>query len=275
MSIVTISRFTMSGGTRLADRLSQRLGIPSISREVITQVANRFDLSEELVWEKLERAKGQSPERNLYLAALQLALAERAQQGPFVYHGLAGHFLLKGIPRILKVGIVAPLEMRAETLMKQKGISLDEAKKSIQRWDEKRSKWVRFLYNVEWLDPSLYDLVVNVASIGEESACELIACELNREEFRELPGQHQLIDDFVLASKVKVLLAVNDRTKGLELEVKAEEQGIRITGRVPTGSLFYRGGKKTTRNDIIRIAKTEPEVRKVTVDLEGSAVPVD
>ena len=276
MTIITISRFTMSGGERLAKCLSEKLGIPAISREVITQVADQFDISEALLWDKLEKTKHGAPaERSLYLAAVQLALAERAREGPFVYHGLAGHFLLKGIPQILKVGIVAPLKMRAERLMKEKDISLDEAVRSIQRWDERRSRWVRFLYDVDWLDPSLYDLVINIANIGTESACELVICALDQKEFKELPEKQRSIDDFVLASRVKAQLALNERTRGLDLEVRVAEQVVKITGRVLTGGIFHWGGKESTRNDLIEVAKTVPGVQKVLVDLDERAVPLD
>lgn len=37
-----------------------------------------------------------------------------------------------------------------------------------------RRKWVRFLYRVDWLDPSLYDMVINIGSIGVQSACDLV-----------------------------------------------------------------------------------------------------
>ena len=266
----------MSGGERLAKCLSEKLGIPAISREVITQVADQFDISEALLWEKLEKTKHGAPaERSLYLAAVQLALAERAREGPFVYHGLAGHFLLKGIPQILKVGIVAPLKMRAERLMKEKDISLDEAVRSIQRWDERRSRWVRFLYDVDWLDPSLYDLVINIANIGTESACELVICALDQKEFKELPEKQRSIDDFVLASRVKAQLALNERTRGLDLEVRVSEQVVKITGRVLTGGIFHWGGKESTRNDLVEVAKTVPGVQKVLVDLDERAVPLD
>jgi cytidylate kinase len=279
MTIIAISRFTGSGGERLAKCLSEELSIPAVSREVITQVANQFGITEAVLWQQLEKTKGlfsgPSPERRLYLAALQLVLAKKAQEGPFVYHGLAGHFLLKGIPQILKVGIVAPLEYRARKLMEQKNISLEEAIRSTQRWDERRSNWVRFLYNVEWLDPSLYDLVINIAHLSVESACRVVMCALKQEEFGELPETQGRINDFVLASTVKFLLATDERTKGLELEVEAKKGVVRITGRIPTSGIFSWQGKESTRNDLYEVAKTAQGVQKLLVSLEGTAIPLE
>jgi cytidylate kinase len=275
MTIVTISRFTMTGGRELAECVAERLGIPSLSREVIAHVADQFGISEEVLWEKLSQTRQGVQERYLYLCALQLFLAERAQKGPFVYHGLAGHFLMRGIPQILKVGIVAPLKQRAETFMKRKNVGFEEAVRSVERWDEMRRKWVRFLYRVDWLDPSLYDMVINIGSIGVQSACDLVIFTMDREEFKELPERQRMIDDFALAAKVQLQLALHDRTKGLELKVRAERQAVTIRGRVLTSGIFRSGGRETTRNDIIEVASHVSGVRSVSVDLEETTVPLE
>lgn len=278
MPIITISRFTMSGGETLAKCLSEKLGIPAVSREVLAQVAGQFGLSESLLREQLEKTKGltygPSPERRLYLSALQLALAERAQQGSFIYHGHAGHLLLKGIPQILKVGIVAPLPFRAQKLMKQENVSWEEAMRSIRQMDEARIKWVRFLYDVEWLDPSLYDLVINIACVSLETACELIVCALRQEQFKESAEYKHLVEDFLLASRVKLQLAAHERTQGLELEVQAGKGVVKINGRILTGGVFHRG-KQTTRNDLVEVAQNVAGVQKVLIDLEEFAVPLE
>jgi cytidylate kinase len=278
MTVVTISRFTMSGGETLARCLAERLGIPSLSREVLKEVASRFGITESLLREQLEKTQGlihgPSPERRVYLAALQLALAEKAQQGPFIYHGHAGHLLLKGLPQILKVGIVAPLQSRAEKLMKRENLTFEEAVKSIKQMDEGRVKWVRFLYDVEWLDPSMYDLVINVGYLSQETACELILCTLKQEQFQEKPENQGLLEDFVLASRVKVQLATHERTKGLDLEVEAEKGTVKIRGKIMTGGFFPRG-KQTTKNDLIEVTQKTPGVKKVMIGLEEFAVPLE
>ena len=278
MTIVTISRFTHSGGDTLAGCLAERLGIPSISREVLKEVAAQFGITESLLKEQLEKTQGfihgPSPERRVYLAALQLALAEKALQGPFIYHGHAGQLLLKGVPQILKVGIVASLQSRARKLAEKEKISLEEAKKSIEQSDEARIKWVRFLYDVYWLDPSLYDLVINIEFIGLDTACDLIAFTLGQEQFKEKPENQALVEDFVLASRVKFQLALHERTKGLELEVEAQKGVLKISGKIVTGGFFSRG-RKTTNNDIVEVAQKVPGVKQVLIGLEEFSVPLE
>jgi cytidylate kinase len=275
MAIITISRGTMSGGESLAKCLSDRLGVPAISQEILQDAARRFGISQALLVEQLEKTKGivrgLSPERRLYLTAIQLALAERASKGPFVYHGHAGHLLMKGVPGILKVRVIAPMKRRAEKLMGTQNLSYDEAKKTIEKLDEGRIKWTRFLYDVDWRDPSLYDLVINLDAIQIEIACEIVLCTLDQPDFKQSQDSQALIEDFLLASQVKAELATNQRTKGLELEVSADQGSITITGTFETGGIFH-GGRHRMKNVLIEVAQKVPGVKKVSIAVEG--VPV-
>lgn len=278
MAIITISRGTMSGGESLAKCLSERLHIPAVSQEILQEASNRFGISQSLLLQQLEKTKGlipgPSPERGLYLAAIQLALAERAQKGSFVYHGHAGHLLLKGIPQVLKVRVIAPLYRRAQKLAETQKISFEEAKKTIEKMDEGRIKWTRFLYNVDWRDPSLYDLVLNLDAITMEMACEMIVCTLNRPEFQESPESRSIIEDFLLASRVKAALSGHDLTKGLELEVSAEKGIIAITGSFQTGGIFS-SGKRRIKNDLIEVAQQVEGVKKVRIGVEDIPVALE
>jgi cytidylate kinase len=278
MAIITISRGTMSGGEALAKCLSDALKIPAVSAEILEEASRRFGISQTLLQQQLEKTKGlirgPSPERSLYLTAIQLALAERACKGPFVYYGHAGHLLMKGVPRVLKVRVIAPLDQRSRKLAEDKKIPLEEAKKIIEKMEEGRTKWTRFLYGVDWRDPSLYDLVINLDAISLESACQVIICTLNQEEFLESPESKIIIEDFLLASRVKAELANNDRTKGLELEVGAEKGVIKITGSFETGGIFH-SGKHRIKNDLIEVARQVPGVKEVNIGLADIAVALE
>jgi cytidylate kinase len=278
MAIITISRGTMSGGEALANCLSERLGVPAVSLEILQEASKRFGISQPLLLQQLEKTKGlvhgPSPERGLYLAAIQLALAERAAKGSFVYHGHAGHFLLKGVPQVLKVRVIAPLIRRAQKMAETQHISFEEAKKTIEKMDEGRIKWTRFLYDVDWRDPSLYDLVVNVDAITMENACEMIVCALNQPGFQESPESQAILEDFLLASRVKAALASHERTKGLELEVKAARGIIEITGSFQTGGIFS-SGKHRIRNDLVEVARQVEGIKEVRIGVEDIPVALE
>ncbi len=278
MAIITISRGTMSGGEALAKCLSEKLGVPAVSQEILQDAAGRFGISQALLLQQLEKSKGlipgPSPERGLFLAAIQLALAEKADQGPFVYYGHAGHLLLKGVPQVLKVRVIAPLARRAQKLAENQKMSFEEATKRIEKMDESRIKWTRFLYNVDWRDPSLYDLVINLDAIPIETACEIIVCVLNQAAFKESPASQARVADFLLASQVKAALATNDLTKGLELEVSAEGGSLTINGRFETGGIFP-GGRHRIKNTLFEVAQKVPGVTEVVIGVEGIPVVLE
>jgi cytidylate kinase len=278
MAIITISRGTMSGGESLAKCLSERLSIPAVSQETLQEAFDHLGISRDLLLQQSEKTRGlisgSSSERTIYLAAIQLALAERAQKGPFVYYGHAGHLLIKGVPQVLKVRVIAPLDQRARRHAETQKISFDEAKKAIEKMDESRIKWLRFLYGVDWRDPSLYDLVVNLDLLGSESACAVIISALNQKEFVESTGYKYIIEDFLLASRVKAELAASDRTKGLELDVSCEQGEVTIFSRIETGGIF-RSGRHQIRNELIEVAKQVPGVKKVLIGVEDIPVVLE
>jgi cytidylate kinase len=278
MPIITISRGTRSGGEALANSLSEKLGISAISREILKEASLQFGVSEAALNQQLEKTKGlvhgPSPERTLYMAAIQLVLAEHAEQGSFIYHGHAGHFLLRGIPHLLNVRIIAPLKYRAQNLMKLRNISFQEAAKMIERMDEDRIKWTRFLYNVDWRDPALYHLVINLEYMSLDTASEIIISTLNQPEFRDTVETQKMVKDFALATRVKVRLATHDRTKGLDLEVGARDGKIKITGSFLTSGIFARG-KHTIKDDLRRVTKEVNGVKEVEIVVKDVAVPLE
>jgi cytidylate kinase len=178
--IITISRGTLSGGRRTAECLAETLGYPCIGREILQEAARRIGVPVEDLSEKLEAPPSLfarlTQERKRYLLAVQTALAEYSAAGDLVYHGLAGQFLLKDLPGVLAVRLVAPLDMRVETLTSSHHrMTRNAAEDFIQNVDDERRRWVKLMYEVDVEDASLYDLTVNLEFISLETACVVIA----------------------------------------------------------------------------------------------------
>ena len=71
---------------------------------------------------------------------------EFALKGNVVHHALAGHFLLEGVPNVLRVMISATLSERVNEIMKQEKVSRKEAIKTIEKFDKEREKWAMYFY---------------------------------------------------------------------------------------------------------------------------------
>ncbi|NIN73196.1 MAG: hypothetical protein GTO46_14970 [Gemmatimonadetes bacterium] len=179
MPIITISRGTLSGGRAVAECLADALGYPCVGREILQEAARKLGAAEEDLSGKLEAPPSRwarlTQERKTYLLAVQTALAEHCTTGKLVYHGLAGQFLLRELPGVLAVRLIAPLEMRVRALRDaHHRMTRKAAEEFIHDVDEDRRRWVKLMYHADVEDPSLYDLTINLQSISLETACEII-----------------------------------------------------------------------------------------------------
>jgi cytidylate kinase len=210
MSIITISRGSYSRGKEVAEKLAQALGYECLSRDILLEASERYNIPEI----KLIRAIHDAPSilerftysKEQYVAYIRAALLRHVQKDNIVYHGLAGHFLLQGIPHVLRVRILADLEDRIQEEMKRENISADEARRILLKDDEERRRWSLKLFGIDTTDPSLYDLVIHIKWISVEDAVEIIRCALARPCFQSTPEAQKLLDEMSLAAQVQVAL---------------------------------------------------------------------
>lgn len=180
MAIITVSRGTKSGGEAVARCLATRLGYPCVAQEVLQDAADALAITEARLRQQLTTPPGPlevaSRQRHLYVAALKAALAERCLAGDLVYHGLNGQFLLRHLPGVLRVRLVAPLALRVQAVLRNHEHTTHEAaERYVQKVDRDRRRWVRFMYGADVTDTSLYELTVNLETITLETACVMIA----------------------------------------------------------------------------------------------------
>ena len=236
MSVITISRGSFSGGKMLAECLSQVLGYRCVDREVIVERAAAHGVSQEELRDALQKPptflERIQHKKYLYLVLIQAALIEEVRTGKAVYHGNAGHLLLKGGPHILRVRIIAPMELRLKMAQDRLKLSRAEALEYIARIDQDRRKWTQYLYGVDWGDACNYDIVLNLESMDISGACQAIATLARQRCFEFTPACQAAMDDLALASRVRTELALNDATSHLEVEVVAKEHAVRIIGSV-------------------------------------------
>jgi cytidylate kinase len=261
MSVITISRGSFSGGKILAECLSRRLGYRCIDRDIIVERAAAFGVTQEELRDALEKPPGFldrfKHKRYLYLALIQAALAEEVRTGKAIYHGLAGHLLLKRGHPILRTRIIAPLEFRAQMVQDRLKYSRRDAIAYIEKVDAERRRWTQFLYGVDWGDPTLYDIVLNLEFIEIEEACRIISSIVIERRFEFTPESQRRMDDLALGSRVRADLAINRSTSDLELEVEANEGAIAIKGKVATMSQI---------DEVKRVASVVSGVTSLNID---------
>jgi cytidylate kinase len=214
MAIITISRGSYSKGREVAEKVAERLGYRLTSRDVLLDASDRFNVPEI----KLKNAIHDAPSifnrfthfKECYLAYIQSALADQAQDDNLVYHGLAGHLLLKDVPHVIKVRIISDLAARVETEMQREGISENEARRRVRADDEERRKWTQHLFNADPWDASLYDLVIHIQTLKVADAVGYIVHAAGLPCFKTSKDGQRKMDDLALACRVKVNLIKGD-----------------------------------------------------------------
>ena len=253
MAVITISRGSYSKGKEVAEKAAARLGYRCLSREVILDASENYHIPEI----KMRKAIHDAPSvlerfghgKARFITYYQSALARDVQKGNVVYHGLAGHLLLKGIPHVLKVRIVADLNGRVRDEMERERIPKQEALSLILKDDQERRKWTQSLYGMDPWDSSLYDLVLHIHKLTVADAVDFICRAADLPQFRTTKESQRKMDDLALASQIKAAL-VHDYP---DISVTAEYGNI----------LIY------TKADDRLSHKLEEKAKSLSRDIEG------
>jgi cytidylate kinase len=207
MPIITISRGSYSRGKEVAEKLAQKLGYTCISRDILLEASEQFNIPEI----KLIRAIHDAPSilerfthgKERYVAYIRSTLLKHVQKDNVVYHGLAGHYFLLGISHVIKVRIMADLEDRVQEEMRREKISAEEARNILKKDDDERRRWGIQLYGVDTWDPMLYDIVLHVKSLTVDDAVDLISKATQLPHFQATPESQRLMDEMAQAAAVE------------------------------------------------------------------------
>jgi cytidylate kinase len=249
MCVITVSRGAFSGGVSLAKTVAQRLGYRCIGCDVIVERAASHGVRQAELRAALERPprvldrfgsrrEHFSHRRYVLLALLAEALAEEVCEGSAVYHGLAGHILLDGLPGLLRTRVVAPMDARILAAQERLKISRTEAIRRINKADSRRKAWTRFLNNANWGQASLFDLVLNLEYISRDEACGLIVAMARQRRLHLTEIHRQAIRDVVLARRVRARLALDPQTSAADVGVAACQGRVVINCNAPAAADF-------------------------------------
>jgi cytidylate kinase len=263
MSIVTIAHAAYSGGGTIAERVASLLNYRSLDREVLIEASQRYGIPEAKYTEVLE-TEGHWWERwresvRLYRITLQAAMCEVAAGDDMVYYGRAGQQLLPGIPHVLKVLIVAPLDYRVEQVRAQKPMDAESARQYVRELDRVRSRRFRAVFNDDWQNPVGHDLVINSGRFGAQVAASVIADTLRRPEFQPTKESIKAFQDLATTARVQAALITSPKTRNVVLNVKSDGGVVNISGILADPDL---------EKEIVRIAKGVTAVSEVITDIE-------
>ena len=239
MPIVTIAHETGSGGPDIGMALAERLGYRYVDREMLSQAAKQYGVVEDKL-EKLDETKPSLFERfdvetRQYITVLQSGLLDVAEHDNVVINSRGGQILLRGISHVLRVRVIAPFDIRVKRVVKKmeaQGENVDQrtTAEMVRRSDNEKSGRIRYLYDVDWNDPALYDLVINTEKLTVSAAVDLIHGVVRRPELVATEASRQMVGDRALASRVRAALAAHPETRKYRINVEADHAVIQLEG---------------------------------------------
>ena len=261
MSIITISRGSYSRGKEVAEKLALALNYECISREIILEASEHFNIPEL----KLIRAIHDAPTildrftsgKERFIAFFRATLLTHLQRDNVVFHGLASHFFLQQFPHVLKVRISANLEDRVREEMIRENIPADEARLVLVNDDAERRKWGLQIFGQDPWNAQLYDMILHIGNLNVDQAVAIILCALEQACFKSTPESRRLLDDKALAARVEASLV----KVFPKVMVDAGDGEVFVNVR---GSL---ADKKNITERVVRLAETVDGVKNILVNI--------
>jgi len=234
MTVLLISRGSMSGGQIIARCLAHRAGFTCLTREDLFAAVNNHGEIATKVMASIEKATRDyqrfSELRRPYKILMRLALLEYARRGNLAYFGYCGHLLVEGISHFIKVRLVAPVDLRVKTTMERLRCNKEEALDFIHRVDEERASWARFVYGKNLCDPALYDVCINMGRLSFDGVCSLLNLITQEKEYQPTEESLAALENLYLATMVEAALVVEPKTFAFELGATASNGKVLLEG---------------------------------------------
>ena len=198
MAVITISRQFGAGGKTLGKRVADEFGYTFADSEIIKMVAEMANVSTNFV-ETVEKEAGGKFSRliskmvskplvervlkdergyideEIYLDYLVLIIAQMADDGNVVILGRGSQYILGDHPDAFHVLLINELDQRIQFMETHYDLKRSRAEQVVNNEDKRRIQLYRKLGKVDYDNPSLYHLVLNMGRITLPDAAKMIS----------------------------------------------------------------------------------------------------
>ena len=178
MAIVTISRELAALGDETAHELAKILNYRFIDKHVLEERIKGYGV-ESHKFEKYDEKKPSfwdslSQDRDDYLHYLKTAVLTEAGEGNCVFIGRGANIMLKNVPGVLSVFLVAPMDIRVERVKSYFHCYDKRARQVVEQSDHDRTGFHRYFFDTDWKDPGNYHLSLNTGHLHPVVCAEII-----------------------------------------------------------------------------------------------------
>lgn len=183
--VVTISREAGCNGHAVAEMLSDRFGLALYDSKLIQMIARDKEVTDRVVSTLDEKGHtqmmgwigetlmGSKLSYIAYFKSLKRVLFTIVTHGNAVIVGRGGNLLVPRDKRIA-IRLVAPLDMKVKNVMEQNGYTEKRAHAFISKLEEERRQFIRKYMEMDIDDPTLNDVVINMAAVKPEGIVGIV-----------------------------------------------------------------------------------------------------
>ena len=266
MFFITFSEMLGTNGEKIAKQTASTLGYGFLGEEELQKAAREMGFISDVksLDEKnpplFERFFTERPK--IHLDRLQSVIYEVAKKGNTVFIGRGSQLMLNSFGCAFHVLVTGSLEKRIQRVMTEHRVSRGIAEKLIERSDHDKRGFIQFAYDENWLNPKLYDLVLNTDKLSVDSAVQMIVDSAKSEEIKACGiDSVKELGRLSLHRKVEsALLEAGDLSAGLFVEVE-DSDSVRLFGIA--GSLEEKGLAERTVKNVSGVSRVFNDVKVV------------
>jgi cytidylate kinase len=266
MYFITVSELLGTNGEKIARQVAKILNYTYYGEEELFQAADEMGFLADLkkLGEKgptlLEKFFSEKPK--IYLDRLQSVIYEVAKKGNAVFFGRGSQLLLHSFDCALHVLVTGSMEKRIAQTMREKGVGREIAEKMIQRSDYDKGGFFRFAFNEDWLNPNLYDLILNIDKLSIDSAVKMVDVAAKSDEIKACG-----VDSVKLLGNLSLLR----KTESALLEAGLMRPSLFVSVEEPDSVHLYGLVNSLEEKEIVeKVTKGIKDIKKVKNDLAVS-----
>ncbi len=245
MAVLTIARKYGSGGKEIGEAIAKQMNYDYIDRGRILEDmraegkqweerAKYFDENYPDLWERFDWSyRG-------FVALNQSYFLKYALKDNVVIMGRGGNFLLKGIPFVLRVRIIAPIEKRIEKVMEWEGVNSENARWLIEKADSEMAKAIYLIYGKDWDNPTEYEMVFNTGIQSHDEIVKIIKNGLLEKDKLKTEKSKEILRLRALAARIKAEITTNPQYSISVFDVDPKEEGMTEKGLVLKGIVHHQ-----------------------------------
>lgn len=195
--VINIGREFGSGGLKVAELLSKKLGINYYDKNLIEIAAQKSGLCKEYFEKSEDKPQmgilgdlsgmaanvfsagyyGESSLLNESIFKIQSDIIKQlARKESCIFVGRCADYVLREHPRSINIFVCADINERVKKIMEERNgeTDLEKVKKEVEKTDKNRSKYYTFYTNKEWGKAISYHLCVNSAVLGLDGTASYI-----------------------------------------------------------------------------------------------------